>query len=732
MAYALSTQGQLTNTHVSLTNLANASTTAWQIGGTYVVPSLSTDVELAGASGATTQGLRVYADGRLSMRSGNVDRIITTAGAVQAGVPFTWKIVNNLTTGVWELYLNDMAAPVGTFARGTTAWAVNQIGRLATGLATPVIVRKFHCSGSTYSGTWDATTAPGLGVGWVDLTNVRALTLQNPGTVGDSWWIYYEDPAVPELDLCLSTKDQGTGSYVTMPPWVFNANANSGFATIEAEVSIDDFRGGTHGYIFGNSGSTSSGLRVNASTFALEFWLGGVVQITSPANAVTLGQKFKVKLQWSKAAGQLQMHLDGVQVGATYAVANLTQRYDQLGRFHTSQTTGITIYEVAAGGFCSTYNSRWDTYTILSTGTTWPDLVGNTNSRPLTIVNATGAADSWWDVPVGPPAGDTALQVATAASSAQSAALTTGATLSTTLSSTSSLSAGIAAGASLAVSAKARALVQASVLTQSSFSVTMTARSSLAASTLTIPSLGFAATLRARSSVTGQVTARPRLNAAATARSTTVAALSTRPQLAASVRARSTVAAALVSQTRLASAATSRSNGSASLSTRPQLGASISARSAVTAAIATRVSMAVSAASRSNIASDLTTGTLVAMAASLKANGRITAGLTSQAVLSSGLSSHSSASLSMTAQIQMGASLSSFSDVDAEIARQVRAMVRDGGFLKVQPDAEIGSGNKPIVMVGGLYKEQDGDEGVALVYDNGFLRFIQVGETLVI
>jgi hypothetical protein len=142
--------------------------------------------------------------------------------------------------------------------------------------------------------------------------------------------------------------------------------------------------------------------------------------------------------------------------------------------------------------------------------------------------------------------------------------------------------------------------------------------------------------------------------------------------------------------------------------------------------------MAVSAASRSNIASDLTTGTLVAMAASLKANGRITAGLTSQAVLSSGLSSHSSASLSMTAQIQMGASLSSFSDVDAEIARQVRAMVRDGGFLKVQPDAEIGSGNKPIVMVGGLYKEQDGDEGVALVYDNGFLRFIQVGETLVI
>lgn len=63
---------------------------------------------------------------------------------------------------------------------------------------------------------------------------------------------------------------------------------------------------------------------------------------------------------------------------------------------------------------------------------------------------------------------------------------------------------------------------------------------------------------------------------------------------------------------------------------------------------------------------------------------------------------------------------------------EVRALTRFGGFLRVVSDGEVGTGLKPIVLVDGLYKERSATEGIPVVYDNGFLRFIRRGEALVI
>jgi hypothetical protein len=401
MAYALSTQGQ-GGGYLSFTAIANTAGTPWVLGGVFTVHSLGVNAQLVGSSGSTQIVLRVYPDGRLSMRSGAEDRIVSPVGSVQVGVPFEWKIVNNTSTGNWELYLNDMVTPVGTFARGSSAWGINQLGRFSSTAVTEITVESFYCSGSTYNATWDKTTANSVGRQWISDNVARALTLTAFTGAEDSWWVYYPDTVDPLLPVALSTNGQGPTSYIQVHSTQFNFNqsANPGVSTVEFEISLDDFRGSTTGYLLGASGSSQSFVSVDSATMQLRLVHGLVTRISSSDNAIVLGQKHRIRIRWDKTSGLVQMWLDGTLLSGEYnASTNWSFGFNQVGRYHTTTTTGVTLYSLSVGGNPSTYAALWDGYTIPVTGSTWDD----GSSRLLTIMNAEGTADSWWKYGGSPP-----------------------------------------------------------------------------------------------------------------------------------------------------------------------------------------------------------------------------------------------------------------------------------------------------------------------------------------
>ena len=400
MAYALSTQGQ-GGAYLSFTAIVNGSTVPWVMGGVFTIYSLDVNAQLIGSSGSTQNALRVYPDGSLSLRSSATDRIVSPAGSIQVGVPFEWKIVNNLSTGNWELYLNDMVTPVGTFARGGNAWNANQVGRWHTSAVTEITVESFYCSGSTYNATWDKTTANSVGRQWIADNATRALTITAFTGAEDSWWIYYPDTFDELLPAALSTNGQGSSSYIQVhsQQFLFNQTANTGVSTLEINVSLDDFRGNTVGYLLGASGSTQGFLGVDAATMQLRLVHGLVTRIASPNNAITLGQKHNIRIRWDKIGGSVEMWLDTVLLGSYNTGTNWTFGFNQVGRYSTIQTTGVTLYSLSVGGNPSTYSALWDAYTISATGSTWDDGSG----RLLTIMNAEGEPDSWWAIDAPPP-----------------------------------------------------------------------------------------------------------------------------------------------------------------------------------------------------------------------------------------------------------------------------------------------------------------------------------------
>lgn len=187
--FALSTLNQGLG-YLAFTSVTQTSGVAWIVGGVFEVHDLSVNQQLMGASNSTQNALRVYPDGSIAMRSSAVDRIRSAPGKIQVDVPFHWEVRNNVATGHWELYIDDMDVPVGTFARGSTAWGMNQLGRFSTTAVTPLTVYNFYFAGEiNYTERWDATTAIGSGTVWDGVNNSRTLTLLGATGAEDSWWI---------------------------------------------------------------------------------------------------------------------------------------------------------------------------------------------------------------------------------------------------------------------------------------------------------------------------------------------------------------------------------------------------------------------------------------------------------------------------------------------------------------------------------------------------------------
>ena len=197
MEYALTTKDQGTGAFIATPSLSNTAVTPWIMGGVFIVHDLAANQQLLGDSGSNQKALRVYTDGSLAVRSSALDRIRSPAGMIVPEVPFAWEVRNNITTGNWELYLGDLSTPVGTFARGSTSWLLNQIGRFFNTTTTATTVLSFYASGGTYNDAWNGSTTTGAGTSWTSTSGTRALTITGATGAADSWWIPQGATLVP-------------------------------------------------------------------------------------------------------------------------------------------------------------------------------------------------------------------------------------------------------------------------------------------------------------------------------------------------------------------------------------------------------------------------------------------------------------------------------------------------------------------------------------------------------
>lgn len=206
MNYALSTFNQGAGAYITLpATLANTSASSWIIGGTAIVHDLTANRNLIGANSSTQNVLRFYPNGSVAMRAGSIDRITTAAGSAIVGNVFAWEIRNNIGTGNWEFYFNDMTTPVGVFARGSTAWAMNQLCRFSTTPSPFFTILSFYTSGgSSYVDSWDDTTAVSTGTSWNSTSGTRALTIVGATGAADTWWTPYGGPTIIDATFAVS------------------------------------------------------------------------------------------------------------------------------------------------------------------------------------------------------------------------------------------------------------------------------------------------------------------------------------------------------------------------------------------------------------------------------------------------------------------------------------------------------------------------------------------------
>ena len=193
MAYALSTIGQGTAAYSAISaNMGGVSTVAFRFGGRFEVESLAATTVLIANGSSSIPRILVDTSGRLTVWS-SAPRIQSDIGSIVAGVQFEWAMANNITTGNWELYLNDMVTPVGTFSRGTAAFAMNQLPRSTSANAYGFKIYELWQSGGSFVDSWDETTATGAGTVWRSVGGARTLTMTNAAGAADSWWVFYDE-----------------------------------------------------------------------------------------------------------------------------------------------------------------------------------------------------------------------------------------------------------------------------------------------------------------------------------------------------------------------------------------------------------------------------------------------------------------------------------------------------------------------------------------------------------
>ena len=213
------------------------------------------------------------------------------------------------------------------------------------------------------------------------------------------------------MDYALSTQGQGSSAHITFPNFQPNgSSANGGTSFFEAEYELFEMAANGIGYVCGSTATAVNGFSLTAA-FAPRFGSGGAVRITGADGVGALNRRDKFRIEYddtgSGTTAQFRLYHRAGPSGSLNPIGSWTGSIAQaqtlincFGR-STTNYNAIKIYNAACGstGSASNYAADWTSATATGSGTTWQDALA---ANPLTIVGATGAADSWWVFYSGP------------------------------------------------------------------------------------------------------------------------------------------------------------------------------------------------------------------------------------------------------------------------------------------------------------------------------------------
>lgn len=207
------------------------------------------------------------------------------------------------------------------------------------------------------------------------------------------------------MPFAFSTQGQGSTAHITFPNFQPNASAaTGGTAFFEAEYELHEMAANGIGYVCGSSATSVNGFSLSAA-FAPRFASGGTLRITGADGVGALNRRDKFRIVYddtgSGTTAQFRLYHRAGPTGTLNLVGSWTGSIPQaqtlincFGR-STTNYNAVTIYNAACGstGSAANYAADWTVGTATGSGTTWQDTLA---ANPLTMVGATGAANSWW------------------------------------------------------------------------------------------------------------------------------------------------------------------------------------------------------------------------------------------------------------------------------------------------------------------------------------------------
>ena len=213
------------------------------------------------------------------------------------------------------------------------------------------------------------------------------------------------------MKFALSTFNQGAGAHITLPAML---NNTSGAAWIIGGTAIVHDLSANRNLI-GASSSTQNVLRFYPDG-SVAMRAGGNDRITTAPGAAVVDDVFAWEVRNNTATGNWEFFFNDLTTPVgVFGRGTAAWAMNQLCRFSTTPSPFFTILSFYASGAASFVDS-WDDTTAVSTGTSWNSTSG---TRALTIIGATGAADTWWT----PYGGSTIIDATFAVTAAASISL---------------------------------------------------------------------------------------------------------------------------------------------------------------------------------------------------------------------------------------------------------------------------------------------------------------------
>lgn len=220
------------------------------------------------------------------------------------------------------------------------------------------------------------------------------------------------------MNYALSTVGQGDNAFVAFTACSINSN-NTGAQLSGIEFDMLPVSGNSAGFynIGGTSSTNVTSFRAEIATGKLQWRHSSSVLLESAVGVFVLNERHKYGAEWDEVNFHLYLTKNGSRVAGPFTATAIQTNWtiNQHGKVGSTAPGGHSgeLYGIRTYGDVATYVDGWDATTAVSTGTSWNSTSG---TRALTIVGATGAADTWWKPYGGSTIVDTTFAVTAAAS----------------------------------------------------------------------------------------------------------------------------------------------------------------------------------------------------------------------------------------------------------------------------------------------------------------------------